>query len=124
MVDKPDVIRRKFRAAVTDSGSEVRRGPDKPGITNLVEIMAVASGESMEAIEARFDGQGYGSFKDAVADAVIARLEPIQARYHELRSDPTELERLLAAGAEKARLVAQPTLETMYDRMGFVRGRR
>jgi tryptophanyl-tRNA synthetase len=124
MVDKPDVIRRKFRAAVTDSGSEVRRGPDKPGITNLVEIMAVASGESMEAIEARFDGQGYGSFKDAVADAVIARLEPIQARYRELRSDPAELERLLAAGAEKARLVAQPTLETMYERMGFVRGRR
>jgi tryptophanyl-tRNA synthetase len=124
MVDKPDVIRRKFRAAVTDSGSEVRRGPDKPGITNLVEIMAVASGESMEAIEARFDGQGYGSFKDAVADAVIARLEPIQARYRELRSDPAELERLLAAGAEKARIVAQPTLETMYERMGFVRGGR
>jgi tryptophanyl-tRNA synthetase len=86
--------------------------------------MAVASGESMEAIEARFDGQGYGSFKDAVADAVIARLEPIQARYRELRSDPAELERLLAAGAEKARIVAQPTLETMYERMGFVRGGR
>jgi tryptophanyl-tRNA synthetase len=124
MVDTPEVIRRKFRAAVTDSGTEVRRGPDKPGITNLVEIMAVASGERMEAIEARFDGRGYGLFKDAVADAVITRLEPIQSRYRQLRGDPAELERLLAVGAEKARQVAQPTLETMYQRMGFVRPRR
>jgi tryptophanyl-tRNA synthetase len=105
---------------VTDSGTEVRRGPDKPGITNLIEIMAVASGESMEAIESRFDSQGYGRFKDAVADAVIARLAPIQARYQELRADPTELQRLLSQGAEKARRVAQPTLESMYERMGFV----
>jgi tryptophanyl-tRNA synthetase len=120
MVDTPDLIRRKFRSAVTDSGTEVRRGPDKPGITNLIEIMAVASGESMEAIESRFDSQGYGRFKDAVADAVIARLAPIQARYQELRADPTELQRLLSQGAEKARRVAQPTLESMYERMGFV----
>lgn len=89
------MIRKKFRSAVTDSGREVRRSPDKPGISNLVEIMSVATGEPMQAIEERFDGQGYGPFKDAVADAVVSVVEPIRTRYQELRSDPGELQRLL-----------------------------
>jgi tryptophanyl-tRNA synthetase len=120
MLDPPEVIRKKVRSAVTDSGSEVRRGDDKPGVTALIDIMAVATGEDPETIEARYDGGGYGQFKTDVAEAVIALLEPIQARYHELRADDAELARLLAAGAEKARAASGPTLVQMYERMGFV----
>ena len=82
--------------------------------------MTVATGETPEAIEARYDGAGYGQFKSDVAEAVIALLEPIQARYDELRSDPGELARLLGVGAEKAREASAPTLAAMYERMGFV----
>ncbi len=121
MLDPPDVVRKKFKSAVTDSGSEVRRADDKPGISNLIEIMSVATGEQIEAIEARYDGQGYGRFKEDVAEAVVGLLEPIQARYETLRSDPRELQRLLARGAEKARDASEPTLNAMLDRMGFVR---
>ena len=121
MLDPPDVVTRKFKTAVTDSGRDVRRGgADKAGISNLIEIMAMAGGESMEAIEDRFSGAGYGVFKNAVAEAVIALLSPIQARYHELRSDLAELSRILAAGAERARATSAPTLAAMYERMGFV----
>jgi tryptophanyl-tRNA synthetase len=120
MLDLPDVIRKKFKTAVTDSGREVRRGPDKTGVSNLVEIMSVATGESMEEVEARYDGQGYGAFKADTAEAVIALLEPIRLRYEELRADPAELGRLLARGAEKAQLASSPTLEAMLERMGFV----
>ena len=74
----------------------------------------------MEAVEDRYDGQGYGAFKTEVAEAVIALLEPVRHRYEELRSDPGELQRLLARGAEKAHAASHPTLETMVDRMGFV----
>jgi tryptophanyl-tRNA synthetase len=119
--DPPDVIRKKFKTAVTDSGSEIRRAPDKPGVTNLIEIMSVATGEQPEAIEARYGGEGYGRFKEDVAEAVVALLEPVRARYEELRADPAELERLLALGAEKARAAAGPTLSAMYERMGFDR---
>jgi tryptophanyl-tRNA synthetase len=120
MVDPPVVIRTKFRSAVTDSGREVRRAPDKPGISNLIEIMSVATGDSMEAIEERFSGQGYGSFKDAVAEAVIAVIDPIRKRYEDLRSDTAELQRLLRLGAETAAAKAEPTLRKMYDAMGFM----
>jgi tryptophanyl-tRNA synthetase len=120
MLDPPDVIRKKVRSAVTDSGSEVRRADDKPGVTALIEIMTVATGEDASTIEARYDGGGYGQFKSDVAEAVIALLEPIQARYREYRDDASELARLLAVGAEKARAAAAPTLAHMYDRMGFV----
>jgi tryptophanyl-tRNA synthetase len=115
------VIRKKFKGAVTDSGQDVRRAPGKPGVTNLIEIMAVATGEAPEAIEDRYDGQGYGQFKSDVAEAVISLLEPVRLRYEELVGDPAELERLLRTGAEKAAAAAAPTLEAMYDRMGFVR---
>ncbi len=121
LLDEPDVVRKKFKSAVTDSGSEVRQADDKPGISNLIEIMSVATGEPLDAIEARYDGQGYGRFKEDVGEAVVELVAPIQSRYHELRSDPRELQRLLAAGAAKAREASEPTLETMLDRMGFVR---
>jgi tryptophanyl-tRNA synthetase len=121
MIDPPDVIRRKVKTAVTDSGTEVRHAPDeKPGISNLIEIMAVATGASIADIEGRYDGAGYGRFKEDVAEAVVALFAPIQRRYEELRGDPGELQRLLAIGAEKARAASEPTLEAMYERMGFV----
>jgi len=120
MLDEPDEIRRKFKSAVTDTGREVRRAADKPGISNLVEIMAVARATSPPEVEAQYEGQGYGKFKTDVGEAVIELLAPIKKRYLELRGDPTELERLLARGAEKARATSAPTLYRMYDVMGFV----
>jgi tryptophanyl-tRNA synthetase len=122
MIDEPDVVRKKFKTAVTDSGTDVRHDPEeKAGVSNLIEIMAVARGTSIGEIESQFDGQGYGQFKEAVAEAVVELLVPIQERYRELRADEPELSRLLAVGAEKARQASAPTLETMYERMGFVR---
>jgi tryptophanyl-tRNA synthetase len=122
IVDPPEVIRKKFKTAVTDSGTEVRHAPDeKPGITNLLEIMSVATGDPISEIEARYDGSGYGRFKDDVADAVVGLLGPIQERHQELRADEAELRAMLARGAEKARAASAPTLEQMYERMGFVR---
>ena len=123
MADPPDVIRKKFKTAVTDSARDVRHAPDeKPGVSNLIEIMSVATGWSIEDIESRYDDQGYGRFKDDVAEAVVELLTPFQDRYRELRGDEAELHRLLARGAEKAREACGPTLAAMYDRMGFVRG--
>jgi tryptophanyl-tRNA synthetase len=121
MLDPPEAIAKKFRSAVTDSGRDVVHDPDgKPGVSNLIEIMHVATGEPIEAIESRYDSQGYGGFKQDVGDAVIALLEPIRERYVELRADAGELQRLLAEGAEKAREESAPTLAAMYERMGFV----
>ena len=122
MLDDPDTIARKIKRAVADSGREIRHDPEsKPGISNLIELMTVATEETIEQVERSFDGQGYGAFKEAVGAALVELLTPIQGRYRELRSDPTELARLLALGAEKARAASAPTLEAMYDRMGFVR---
>jgi tryptophanyl-tRNA synthetase len=122
LIDSPDEIRRKFKTAVTDSGRDVLHDPEqKPGISNLIEIMAVATGESVDAVESRYDGTGYGRFKEEVAEAVVELLAPFQRRYEELRSDDAELRRLLDIGAEKARAAAQPTLDRMYERMGFAR---
>jgi tryptophanyl-tRNA synthetase len=121
LLDDPDVIRKKFRSAVTDSGREVRRADDKPGVTNLVDILAVATERTPEEVERAYDGAGYGDLKRDVGDAVAELLAPVRARYLELRADEPELLRLLAAGADKARAASAPTLEAMYDRMGFVR---
>jgi tryptophanyl-tRNA synthetase len=121
LLDEPDVIRKKFKSAVTDSGSEVRRAPDKPGVTNLIDILSSLTGDTADAIEARYDGAGYGQFKNDVAEAAVEAIVPIQERFAELRSDPAELQRLLARGAEKARKASEPTLDAMYDRMGFVK---
>ena len=120
--DPPDVIRRKFKTAVTDSGHEIVHDlKSKPGISNLIEIMAVATGASIHELEARYADKGYGQFKLDVGEAVVELLAPFQERYRELRSDDAELLRMLAIGAEKAAASAQPTLEAMYDRMGFAR---
>ena len=122
MIDSPDEVRKKFKTAVTDSGTDVRHDPEgKPGVSNLIEIMAVASGRSIAEVERQFDGEGYGKLKEGVAEAVVELLAPIQQRYAELRADEGELQRLLALGAEKAREASQPTLEAMYEGMGFAR---
>jgi len=122
MLDEPDVIRKKFKTAVTDSDTDVRHDREqKPGITNLLEIMSVATGEPIPELEARYDGSGYGQFKEDVGDAVVKLLVPIQERYQELRGDEAQLRALLAQGAEKARAESEPMLEQMYERMGFVR---
>jgi tryptophanyl-tRNA synthetase len=121
LIDPPDLVKKKIMSAVTDAGREVRRAPDKPGITNLVDIMSVATGREPEDIERAYEGQGYGRFKADVAEAVVTLLEPIQRRYRELRADQGELERLLAQGARKSIESSRSTLQAMYDRMGFTR---
>jgi tryptophanyl-tRNA synthetase len=122
LTDPPDTIRKKLKGAVTDSGSDVRYEPEqKPGISNLLEIMSVATGDPIPQLEARYDSGGYGRFKSDVAEAVVALLDPIRTRYEELRADEPGLLSLLAQGADKARATAEPTLEQMYERMGFVR---
>lgn len=122
MLDDPDTIRRKVKRAVADSGREVRHDlTEKPGISNLIELTTVATGETITEVEARFDGRGYGEFKDAVGEALVELLVPIQERFRALRADPAELDRLLALGAGKARAASRPTLEAMYENMGFAR---
>jgi len=122
LLDPPETVRKKVKTAVTDSGREiVHDTSEKAGVANLIEVMTVATGESIAEVEKRYEGAGYGQFKGDVGDAVVELLEPIQARYHGLRDDPAELERMLALGAAKARNASAPTLEKMYDRMGFTR---
>jgi tryptophanyl-tRNA synthetase len=118
ILDEPDVVAKKVRSAVTDSGSEVRRGPDKSGIANLIEIHSVITGKAPEEVEADFEGSGYGDFKSAVAEAVVGYLAPVRERYEGLRSDEAMLEAMLAAGAEKARAIASKTLADVRDAMG------
>src|SRR5215204_4823244 len=95
VLDEPEVVTKKIKSAVTDSGAEVRRAPDKPGVSNLIEILSVVQERSPESIEQEFDGQGYGAFKGAVADAVVEYLAPVRERYHDLRHDEGELLRIL-----------------------------
>jgi tryptophanyl-tRNA synthetase len=122
MLDPPETIRKKLKSAVTDSGSDVRYDPEgKPGISNLLEVMSVATGDPIPELESRYDSGGYGPFKNDVAEALVTLLDPIRGRYEELRGDAGELQRLLGKGADKARETSTPTLEQMYGRMGFVR---
>ena len=119
VLDPEKTIRKKVMSAVTDSGSEVKAAPDKPGVTNLIEILAVIRETEPAAIEREFEGSGYGDFKKAVADAVVEYLAPVQERYEELRGDEAELDRILAAGAEKARAIAAPVVAEVRHAMGF-----
>jgi len=121
IADPPDLVRKKVMSAVTDTGREVRRAPDKAGVTNLIDIMSVATGRSAVDIEAEFEGKGYGDFKKAVAEAVVACLTPYREAFEAARADPGELQRLLREGAAKAIATSEPTLLAMYDRMGFTR---
>jgi len=117
VLDEPAAIRKKLGSAVTDLGREVVRSEDKQGVTNLIDVLAVARGVDPAEIEREFEGAGYGDFKAAVAAAVIEMLAPLRERYVELRSDQAALEETLAAGAEKARAIAAPTLAEIRERM-------
>jgi tryptophanyl-tRNA synthetase len=118
VLEDPKAVAKKVKSAVTDSGSEVRRAPDKPGISNLIEILSVIQGRSPESIEQEFEGQQYGAFKGAVAEAVVDYLAPVRERYEELRADEAGLEATLAAGAEKARAIAAETVRDVRAVMG------
>jgi len=121
VLDDPDTLRKKFKTAVTDSGREIRYEPnEKPGVSNLLEILSVATGRGIPELERDYDGKGYGDLKGDTAEAVIELLRPVQERYAELRADEEELRRLLRFGAAKARETSAPTLREMYERMGFV----
>src|ERR671934_255986 len=121
LTDPTDVVVRKIRSAVTDSGREVRReGEGKEGIANLIEIMAIATDRTPEDVEASYDGAGYGQFKGDVAEAVEAMIGPVRNRYLELRADEGHLLEVLAAGAGRAQALAAPKLAEIKRRMGFV----
>ncbi len=121
LLDEPARTAKKIRSAVTDDGREVRfdRG-EKPGVANLLTILAAFSGSSIPALEAEFEGRGYGDLKKSVAETVVETFEPIRARALELLDDPAELDRILAANADRADSLAQPMISTVYDRMGFL----
>jgi tryptophanyl-tRNA synthetase len=123
VLDEPAAIEKKLRSAVTDSGSEIRRDAEKPGISNLIEILAAVRALTPERIESEYAGSGYGDFKQAVADAVAGYLAPARQRYVELRSDEARLESILQAGAERAQAIASQTLADVRARMGLGRPR-
>ena len=117
--DEPEAIVKKVKRAQTDSGSDVVRAPDKHGITNLIDIYAVARGVSAEDVEREFAGQGYGAFKQAVGEAIAELLAPVRERYRELRADEPAIERALQLGADRAREIAVPVMEEVHSVMGL-----
>jgi tryptophanyl-tRNA synthetase len=119
VLDEPDVVRRKFKRAVTDSGREVVRGEDKPGVTNLIEILSVVRDVSPEDVEKDFQGRGYGDLKGAVGDEVAEWLAPVRERYTELRGDEARLEEILAGGSARAHALAKPVIDDLRDAMGL-----
>ena len=119
VLDDPATVTKKIKSAVTDSGTEVRRGDGKEGIANLIEIMAVARGTTEDEVEREFEGSGYGDFKGAVAESVVDLLAPVRERYDELRPDRGALEEILSAGAGKAREIASGTLAEVRSAMGI-----
>jgi tryptophanyl-tRNA synthetase len=120
VMDAPDVIRRKIRRAVTDSGTEVRGGPEKPALTNLLDIYAALSGEDAGRIESRYEGMGYAEFKADLAEVVVEALAPIQARIRELEADKAYTLEVLKTGAERAEAIAKRTLARVRERVGLV----
>jgi tryptophanyl-tRNA synthetase len=122
LMDDDSTIMKKIKSAVTDADASIRVDwENKPGVSNLLSIHSSISGESLASLEDRFQGAGYGVLKGEVADVVINALGPIRDRANDLMSDPTELDKLLASGANKARTVAEDTLAKVYDRIGFIK---
>lgn len=125
LLDEPNVTAKKIKSAVTDADRDIRYDRQaKPGVSNLLDILSAVTGESIAALEASFEGKGYGDLKGAVAEAVVATVEPIRAHTLELMADPAELDRILATGAEKAAERAEATLAAVYDRIGLLRPAR
>jgi tryptophanyl-tRNA synthetase len=125
VLDEPRAIEKKVKSAVTDSGSEITRSPEKPGVSNLIEILAVARASTPEEVEAELaDARGYGDLKAAVAGAVVEYLAPVRERYESLRADEQALEGVLADGAERAQAIAAETLADVRERMAVGAPRR
>src|SRR3712207_2314133 len=125
LLDDPKVIPKRIRSAVTDTGHEVRYEPEtKPGVSNLLAIHAALSGRTLTDLEESYEGKGYGDLKVDVAEVVVEALRPFQRRFAEYGADPAALDAVLADGADRAREIAGPTLERVYDRFGLVRPRR
>jgi tryptophanyl-tRNA synthetase len=120
LLDPPAVLRKKIMSAVTDSGSEVVARADKPGVTNLLSILSAVTGRAVPELEAAFTGQGYGTFKSAVADAVVNALEPVQKKHAELMQNKDHLLEVLKAGGEAAQKTAYKTLAKVYRKVGFL----
>lgn len=120
VMDTPETILRKFKRAVTDSEACVRKSPEKPGVSNLIDIYCAATGESVEAVERRFEGRGYGDFKPAVGEAVVELLRPVREETERLMADKGELERLYRLGAQKASAAAARTLTKVHKKLGFL----
>jgi tryptophanyl-tRNA synthetase len=124
VLDEPKAIEKKFKRAVTDSGNEIVRAPDKPGVSNLIDILAVARGVEPAAVEEDMrDARGYGDLKVATAEAVIEMLAPVRERYEAIRGDEAALQATLADGAEKARAIASKTVGEVRAAMGVGPGR-
>jgi tryptophanyl-tRNA synthetase len=123
VLDEPRAIEKKFKSAVTDSGGEVRSSPEKPGVSNLIEILAAVRATTPALVEAELAQARYGELKGAVASAVIEFLAPVRERYEQLRADEGALEDVLAAGGDRARAIASQTLADVRDRMGLGRAR-
>lgn len=125
IMDENSAITKKIKSAVTDTDGEIRFDREiKPGVSNLLGIYSAITGESIETVADKFAGQGYGALKTEVADIVVATVEPIRDRANELLSDKAELDRLLASGAARANELAEQTLKTVYDRIGFIAAAR
>lgn len=121
VLDPPERIAKKFRSAQTDSATDIRHDrDDKPGVSNLLEILAAATGRGVDELAGEYDGRGYGTFKTAVAEAVIELLRPIRERHTELAADPGEVSRLLGLGAARAADISGPTLQRAKDAMGLL----
>ncbi len=120
LLDDPKVIIKKMKRAVTDSGSEVKFAPDKPGVSNLLTIYSVITNKPVAAIEQQYQNMGYGKFKGDLGEIMVEFLQPIQARYQELRSDESMLNTILFDGAERARHLAEPMLDRVHEALGFI----
>ena len=119
LIDEPDAIRRKVKRAVTDSGSEVSGGADKPALNNLLTIYSLLSGQSIPQVEAAYQGKGYGAFKADLAEVIVTALSPIRERLAVLNDNPDEVRRVLTEGADRARAIAGPKLDEARRRMGL-----
>jgi tryptophanyl-tRNA synthetase len=122
LLDDDKTMVKKIKSAVTDSDREiVFNEATKPGVSNLLTLQSAITGKDIAALVANYEGRGYGDLKGETAEIVQGTLAPIRDRVHELLKDRAELERLIHLGADKARVAAQPTIELVYQRVGFVR---
>jgi tryptophanyl-tRNA synthetase len=120
LLDAPEILLKKIKRAVTDSGSEIKYDIEKPGLANLLTIYSAVTNKPIDQIEQEYVGQGYGKFKSDLAEVVVEFLSPIQKHYYELRVDEQNLHKVLVKGAERARLLAEPMLKRVHEAVGFI----